>query len=729
MRSIILTYLLSIHLCSFAQNNKKFITAYTDDFSGLHYDFGIGRYDNLYLLQTGFPKIQSIRVPAGLKVSLYPQDNFQGTPVTVTEDAYKRFLVAKGFGETGQSFSMVVAEYNAPPNSKVITLYQDNFSGASKNLTAGRFESYEFGAIDNDQVSSVKIPKGMKVTLYQNSGYSGKSIVLTKDASSDFLTTNHFNNTASSILVEEEPEVVAPSTVQKTEQQMQPPTVIVLVQEKKENPQEQIKEEEINSSNPKCRIYQGNFSGTSQVLAPGKYDAKTLAIGDNELSSIKIIDGLKVTLYELEGFRGKSLVLTEDADAAFLDSKQFNNMASSIVVEFIPRATVYQDNFTGDAFSFGPGMYNMNSLKLDNDQISSVKVSPGIWVLLFEDMNYAGKSLLLTEDASTEYLSKFKFNNQASSMMVGTGEDPLPQVTIYADDFYGASQKLTPGKYTYMDMGIGNNTLSSIHVSRGLRVTLFESDRFDGASVQLRQSVGADFMKGKSFNDMTSSLLIEVIRPEDLYVTIYSDAFKGASQNLTAGKYKSSDLTIGARQLSSIRVPDGFEVTLFEKDNFGGFNSTLTRDKDFTGSRLFDNAFSSLIVEEKFDPIVTGVSTAVVIEEKTQPQEQQEPKVIVPTAPPCNFTGGDFNTAVKAIDSKPFSEERMAMAKLVTKGKCLTNDQVRTIAKMFGFDEQSLEFVKYAYELASEKDTYYTLEDVFRFNSVRESFTKFLSEK
>lgn len=44
-------------------------------------------------------------------------------------------------------------------------------------------------------------------------------------------------------------------------------------------------------------------------------------------------------------------------------------------------------------------------------------------------------------------------------------------------------------------------------------------------------------------------------------------------------------------------------------------------------------------------------------------------------------------------------------------------------------DEQSLEFVKYAYDLSSEKDTYYTLEDVFRFNSVRESFTKFLSEK
>lgn len=730
MRSFLLIYLLSIPFLSLAQNNKKSITAYTDDFSGLHYDFGVGRYDNLYLLQTGFSTIQSIRVPAGLKVTLYPQDNFQGSPLEITEDAHKRFLVAKGFGQTGQGFSMVVTEYSAPLNSKVITLYQDNFSGASKNMTAGRYEFYEFGAIDNDQVSSVKVPRGMKATLYQNSGYSGKSIVLTKDASTDFLVANNFNNATSSILVEEEePAVTPPSTVQKPQQPTAPPTVIVLVQEKKENSEDQIKEEEISSSNPKCRIYQGSFSGTSQVLAPGKYDSKALGIGDNELSSIKIIDGLKVTLYELEGFKGKSLVLTEDADAAFLDSKQFNNITSSMVVEFIPRATIYQDNFTGDAFSFSPGMYNMNSLKLDNDQISSVKVSPGIWVLLFEDVYYQGKSLLLTEDASTEYLSKFKFNNQASSMIVGKTEDPLPQVTLYADDFYGTAQKLTPGRYTFMDMGIGNNTLSSIQIPRGLRVTLFDSDHFDGASIQLRQSVGADFMKGKSFNDITSSLLIEVIQPEDLYVTIYSGAFKGESQNLTAGKYRASDLTIGARQLSSIKVPNGFEVTLFEKDHFEGFNSTLNHDKDFTGIRLLDNTFSSLIIEEKFEPIITGISTTVVPEQKTQPQEQPEPKVIVPTAPPCNFTGGDFNTAVKAIDSKPFSDERMEMAKLVTKGKCLTSDQVRTIAKMFSFDEQSLEFVKYAYDLSSEKDTYYTLEDVFRFNSVRESFTKFLSEK
>jgi hypothetical protein len=726
MRSLalIIPLLLILPFYSSAQNNKKFITAYSDDFSGLHYDFSVGRYDNLYLLQTGFPMIQSLRVPAGMKVLLYSQDNFQGTPLEITDDAYKRFLTAKGFGQTGQNIWMVVAENTSPANIKVITIYQDNFSGASKNLAAGYYESYEFGAIDNDQISSVKVPKGMKVTLYQNSGYSGKSLVLAQDATTPFLTSNNFNNAASSLRVEvEEPETPVKTTPSTTEQA----TPVIVIVEKKEEPKVEAKEEPLTTSDPKCRIFQGNFSGTSQTLAPGRYDAQQLTIGDNELSSIKMVDGLKVTLYDLAGFKGKSVVLTDDADAASLDAQQFNNVASSMVVEVIPHITLYQDDFSGDSFSFTPGYYNLNSMKLDNDQVSSVKVLPGVWVLLFEDMNYSGRSLLLTEDASTQYLAKNKFNDQASSMIVGSTEDPLPQVTLYADDFYGTSQKLSPGKYTFMEMGIGNNTLSSINIPRGMRVTLYD-DNFDGGSLQLYKSVGADFLKGRGFNDLTSAVVIEIMRPEDLYVTIYSGSFKGASQKLVGGKYRASDITIGKQEFSSIKIPNGFEVTAFEKDYFDGYNVTLDMDRDFSGMKLLDNRFTSFIVEEKFEPVQTGVAVPAV--EKPQvPETKPETQPVIPTAPPCNLSDDTFSKAVKAIDAKPFSEERMAMARLVTKGKCLTNDQIRTIAKMFSFDDQSLEFVKYAYELASEKETYYELQDVFRFNSVKENFTKFLSEK
>lgn len=36
--------------------------------------------------------------------------------------------------------------------------------------------------IGNDKIKSVKVPAGMKVTLYEHSGFSGQTIVLTSDA-------------------------------------------------------------------------------------------------------------------------------------------------------------------------------------------------------------------------------------------------------------------------------------------------------------------------------------------------------------------------------------------------------------------------------------------------------------------------------------------------------------------------------------------------------------------
>lgn len=69
------------------------------------------------------------------------------------------------------------------------------------------------------------------------------------------------------------------------------------------------------------------------------------------------------------------------------------------------------------------------------------------------------------------------------------------------------------------------------------------------------------------------------------------------------------------------------------------------------------------------------------------------------------------------------------MAMLVTKNKCLTNDQIRGIAKQFGFEDQSLAFVKNAYDKALEKETYYKLESIFTFSSSKTAFNKFLKEK
>ena len=103
----------------------------------------------------------------------------------------------------GQAFTAIALSFviNSPvlANPKV-TIYQHNFSGASKSFSPGRYDMGELG-IGNDQLSSVKVPKGLGVTLYEHQGFSGRSITFTKDAAYDVIQEKDFNDKTSSILV------------------------------------------------------------------------------------------------------------------------------------------------------------------------------------------------------------------------------------------------------------------------------------------------------------------------------------------------------------------------------------------------------------------------------------------------------------------------------------------------------------------------------------------------
>ena len=76
------------------------------------------------------------------------------------------------------------------------------------------------------------------------------------------------------------------------------------------------------------RDYQGN----SQVLekAAGSYSVEELTIGNDTLSSLRIPSGYRVTLYEHNGFEGRSKTFTEDTPYVGDD---FNDITSSIKVE------------------------------------------------------------------------------------------------------------------------------------------------------------------------------------------------------------------------------------------------------------------------------------------------------------------------------------------------------------------------------------------------------------
>ncbi len=99
-------------------------------------------------------------------------------------------------------------------------------------------------------------------------------------------------------------------------------------------------------------------------------------------------------------------------------------------------ATVYQHcSYGGYAVALPEGRYTLGQMQqrgIFNDNVSSVRVSPGYQVTLFRDDNFAGRSLNKTADGSC--LQRDGFNDQASSLIVSKAQSAT-SILIQAENF------------------------------------------------------------------------------------------------------------------------------------------------------------------------------------------------------------------------------------------------------------------------------------------------------
>jgi hypothetical protein len=163
---------------------------------------------------------------------------------------------------------------------------------------------------------------------------------------------------------------------------------------------------------------------------------------------------------------------------------------------------------------------------------------------------------------------------------------------VYQHGNYGGTAiKLGVGHYSLAQLrarGMGNDMISSLKVGAGMRVIAYQHDGFGGAAQVFTGSVP----NVGSFNDQTSSIVIEPMR-----VMLFQHSnYGGASQSFGPGRHDVNQLRIGNDQASSVMVPPGFKVTLYQHGGFKGTKKVITADSNYVGND-FNDVVSSLIVE------------------------------------------------------------------------------------------------------------------------------------
>ena len=65
-------------------------------------------------------------------------------------------------------------------NGTIIAYEHKNYRGKTSTFRVGSWNKHQLGRVGNDRISSIRVPAGMEVTLYQHDTWRGKRITLTR---------------------------------------------------------------------------------------------------------------------------------------------------------------------------------------------------------------------------------------------------------------------------------------------------------------------------------------------------------------------------------------------------------------------------------------------------------------------------------------------------------------------------------------------------------------------
>ncbi len=88
----------------------------------------------------------------------------------------------------------------------------------------------------------------------------------------------------------------------------------------------------------------------------------------------------------------------------------------------------------------------------------------------------------------------------------------------------------------------------------------------------------------------------------------------------------------------------------------------------------------------------------------------------------------DFDSFKSSVSSKPFEENKLAIAKQVLNNNCLTSAEVKETMGLFSFENSKLDFAKCAYGHTYDVNNYYKVNDAFQFSSSIDDLNAYISK-
>lgn len=275
-------------------------------------------------------------------------------------------------------------------------------------------------------------------------------------------------------------------------------------------------------------LYEGvRLAGERASFDRDVFDLNETPFGARRASSVDVARGCRVTLFELSGYRGRSIELTE-RDNDLGNTRLGRGSVASLRVECGGAGgsgvTLFRDvDRKGPSQTFDGDVPDLEQTRIGARRASSIDVPPGCMATLYSEPGYRGRSATFRE-ADNDLRNTPVGNDAAASLRVDCGRGPrgtrVPRpvqpgfgdtsgVTLFADrDFRGASQAF---RYDVPDLAqtrIGARSASSLRLTPGCRATLFSEPNYRGRS-QTFDAEHGNLRHSSIGNDAARSLRVE----------------------------------------------------------------------------------------------------------------------------------------------------------------------------------------------------------------------------
>ena len=363
-------------------------------------------------------------------------------------------------------------------------------------------------------------------------------------------------------------------------------------------------------------LYDGTrLTGGRITLDRDVFDLDETSFGSRRARSVSVSPGCRATLFELSGYRGASVEVTGRVDDLSVTRLGSRGVSSARVActgslgstGYAPwgagarGVTLFRDSgFKGDSETFSADVPDLSRTRVGARQASSVEVPEGCVAVLFTGTGYSGRSTELRQAHDNLRLTDVG-NDAVSSLRVdcrGTGGSTIDSgwsaggrgVTLFRDSgFKGDSETFSTDVPDLSRTRVGARQASSIEVPEGCTAELFTGTGFSGRSAVFREA-HEHLRLTDVGNDTAASLRVDCRGTNGAAglgrgrggagrgVTLFRDSgFRGDSETFATDVPDLSVTRVGARQASSIEVPEGCTAELFTGTGFSG-RSTVFRE-------------------------------------------------------------------------------------------------------------------------------------------------------